>query len=79
MRVLLALLGMAFAAAGVLFFVAAAGAMQEAVAGMLLATGAVLFTGAAIMDLQTQHNKKFTDLHEELINIRRAIERGQEK
>lgn len=79
MRAVLALLGMGFGVAGVLFFMIAAGAMQQMVGVALLIVGAVLFTGAAIVERQIVHDKKFADLHEELINIRRAIERGQGK
>lgn len=79
MRAVLALLGLAFGAGGVLFFLIAPGAMQQMVGAALLIVGAVLFTGACIIERQMVHDKKFADLHEELINIRRAIERGPAK
>lgn len=76
MRAVLALLGMGFGGAGVLLFVAAAAALQQIVAVALMIVGAVFFTGAAVMERQIVHDKKFTDMHEELVAIRRAIERG---
>jgi drug/metabolite transporter (DMT)-like permease len=79
MRAILALLGVGFGLAGGLYFVAAAGAMQQMVAVSLMLVGAVLFTGACVVERQLVHDKKLADLHEELIAIRRAIERGAAK
>lgn len=76
MRAVLALLGMGFSGAGVLLFMVAPAALQQIVAVALMIVGAVLFAGAAVVDRQIVHDKKFTELHEELIAIRRAIERG---
>lgn len=81
MRAVLALLGLGFGGGGGLLFVAAmsGGAMQQIVAALLMLIGAVMFTGACVLERQIVHDKKFAELHEELIAIRRALERTPAK
>lgn len=75
MRTLLAIFGLLVGGAGILFWLLAAGAVQQAVAGLLVLIGTVMITGAAVLEGHIVAAAKLTQIHEELIEIRRALER----
>lgn len=76
MRVLFAIVGMILAGLGLLGTFVAAAAAQQTVFAIVALIGVVILVGEALVHRSQANAKQVAALHEELISIRRALERS---
>lgn len=75
MRWVLMIFAMVVGFVAVVVFIAARGAIQEAVAGTLLVTAAVLFVGACIVDAIVRHGSHAKEAQGEILVLMNSLDR----